>query len=87
VLVIINMISVLKFTWWELPSNCKLGAQIRPTNIHCYGKGPSLSAVSRSPLFFRNTVRALSVQCLYVHIMRKYRTSTISVILCTGLGS
>jgi hypothetical protein len=81
------MISVLKFTWWELPMNCKLGVQIRPTSIHSYGKGPSLSAVSLRPLFFWNKVRALSVQCLYVHIMRKDHTSRKSMILCTEPGS
>jgi len=56
-------------------------------NIHSYGKDPSLRAVSLSPLFFQNKVRALSMRCLYVHIMKKDRTSRISVTLCTELGS
>jgi hypothetical protein len=87
VLVIIEIISVPNFTWWELPLKCKRGGQIRPMNIHSYGKGPSLSADSLSPLFFQNKVRALSVGCQYVHIMRKDHTSTISVLSCTDLGS
>jgi len=65
------MISVLKSTCWELPLNCKHGVQIRTMNIDSYGKGPSISAVSLSPPFFQNKERALSVRCLYVHIMGK----------------